>query len=120
MTLLASLRDVARHLLRPRSSASAPSVVEASGVAGGRPFGFSSLSDDEGSLSSMSAEELSAWENRAIPSIDRASDDAEARADEKQDATTSLNFPLHWTSARESWNYLFDFPLPASFSPRAL
>ena len=57
----------------------------------------------------MSAEELSVWENRDVPSIDRASDDSEARADEKQDVTTSLNFPLHWTTAAESWNYLFDF-----------
>ena len=57
----------------------------------------------------MTAEELSAWENRDVPSIDRVSDDSEARADEKQDATTSLNFPLHWTTAAESWNYLFDF-----------
>ena len=57
----------------------------------------------------MSAAELSAFENRDVPSIDRASDDVEARADEKQDLTTSLNFPLHWTSAKESWNYLFDF-----------
>jgi SAM-dependent methyltransferase len=60
-------------------------------------------------VSSMSADELSAWENRDVPSMARASDESEARADEKQDATTSLNFPLHWTSAAESWNYLFDF-----------
>jgi SAM-dependent methyltransferase len=57
----------------------------------------------------MSAEELSAWENQGVPSIDRASDESEARADEKQDVTTSLNFPLHWTTEGESWNYLFDF-----------
>ena len=54
-------------------------------------------------------EELSAWENRDVPTIDRASDASEARADEKQDVTTSLNFPLHWTSAKLSWDYLFDF-----------
>jgi SAM-dependent methyltransferase len=57
----------------------------------------------------MSAEDLTACENRDVPSIDRLSDASEARADEKQDLTTSLNFPLHWTSANESWNYLFDF-----------
>ena len=54
-------------------------------------------------------EGLAAWENRDVPSINRASDDAEARADEKQDVTSSLNFPLHWTTAALSWNYLFDF-----------
>lgn len=57
----------------------------------------------------MTAEELSAWENRDVPTIHRASDDMEARADEKQDVTTGLNFPLHWTSATLSWDYLFDF-----------
>jgi SAM-dependent methyltransferase len=56
----------------------------------------------------MSADELLAWENRDVPSIARESDHAEARADEKQDLTTALNFPLHWTSAKDSWNYLFD------------
>ena len=57
----------------------------------------------------MTPEELLAWENRDVPTITRESDRAEARADEKQDITTGLNFPLHWTSARESWDYLFDF-----------
>lgn len=57
----------------------------------------------------MGAEALSAWENQDIPCIHRVSDASEALADEKQDLTTSLNFPLHWTSARESWDYLFDF-----------
>ena len=33
---------------------------------------------------------------------------AEAETDAKQDVTSSLNFPLHWTSARESWDFLFD------------
>lgn len=59
-------------------------------------------------LGSMTAEELLAWENRDIPTIDRVSDACEARADEKQDRTTSLNFPLHWTSASLIWNYLYD------------
>ena len=35
--------------------------------------------------------------------------EVEARADEKQDATSSLNFPLHWTTPEQSCNYLFDF-----------
>ena len=48
-------------------------------------------------------------ENQDVPTINRDSDMAEARADEKQDVTTSLNFPLHWTSAKLSWDYLFDF-----------
>ena len=48
-------------------------------------------------------------ENQDAPSADRASDHAEARADEKQDLTSSLNFPLHWTTAAQSWHYLFDF-----------
>jgi SAM-dependent methyltransferase len=69
-------------------------------------FGFSGLPDEQ-SLDSMTADELSAWENCDIPNVDRVSDDAE-RADEKQDQTASLNFPLHWTTPRESWDYLFD------------
>ena len=56
----------------------------------------------------MTADELFAWENRDVPSMARVSDAAE-RADEKQDLTTSLNFPLHWTSLSLSWAYLFDF-----------
>ena len=65
----------------------------------------------EESLGSMTPEELMAWENRDVPSIGRTSDTAEARADEKQDATSSLNFPLHWTTGEQGWNYLFDFSL---------
>jgi SAM-dependent methyltransferase len=106
----ALLARFGRTMRRSPRPAAAPSGVEVSSGTGGPVFGFSSLPGDE-LLGTMSAEELSAWENRAIPSIDRPSDDAEARADEKQDATTSLNFPLHWTSARESWNYLFDFSI---------
>jgi SAM-dependent methyltransferase len=58
---------------------------------------------------SMTPAELHARENRGVPSVARASDTSEAQADERQDATSSLNFPLHWTTARESWHYLFDF-----------
>ena len=66
---------------------------------------------DEQPFSSMSAEELSAWENRDVPTLGRLSDVFEAAADERQDVTTSLNFPLHWTSPRETWDYLFDFAI---------
>jgi len=108
MGLLARLHRVSGHLRRSRGSAT-PSRAEAPAApAAGQTIGFSSVPGDA-SLGAMSAEELSAWENRDVPSIDRASDDFEARADERQDATTSLNFPLHWTCARDSWNYLFDF-----------
>lgn len=56
----------------------------------------------------MTTEELLAWENRGVDTTSRDSDRAEAVADEKQDRTTSLNFPLHWTSAVLAWTYLFD------------
>ena len=60
-------------------------------------------------IRSMSAQDLLAWENRGIQNLDRTSDHTETQADERQDLATSLNFPLHWTSARLSWDYLFDF-----------
>ena len=69
---------------------------------------FSHLPDGT-HVSSLTPEELHDWENRDVRTVHRPSDSAEAHADEKQDATSSLNFPLHWTTARESWNYLFDF-----------
>jgi SAM-dependent methyltransferase len=71
------------------------------------PFGFSGLPGEE-HLASMSRDELQAWENVDAPSVGRASDAAEAETDEKQDLASSLNFPLHWTSTRESWDFLFD------------
>src|SRR5947207_2664982 len=80
-----------------------------------RAFGSVGLAGEE-SIGAMSAGELSAWENRGIPSIDRVSDEFESRADEKQDVTTSLNFPLHWTTARESWDYLFEFSVASTSS----
>jgi SAM-dependent methyltransferase len=80
------------------------------GTAGGQEFSFSSLPGGDGPAS-VRAEDLSVWENLDVPSIDRASDAAEARADEKQDITSSLNFPLHWTTPEQSWNYLFDFSI---------
>jgi SAM-dependent methyltransferase len=75
-----------------------------------QPFGFVGLPGEE-SLGSMTAWDLLAWENRDVPSARRASDRAEAISDEKQDRTSGLNFPLHWTTARESWDYLFDFAI---------
>lgn len=106
MALFNSLRRVmhARRLPRERVT----SDTETLSPAGGGRFGFSGLPGED-TLGSMSADELSAWENRDVPSIDRVSDASEARADERQDATTSINFPLHWTSAVQSWEYLFDF-----------
>jgi SAM-dependent methyltransferase len=81
-------------------------------------FGFSGLPGEE-SIGSMSQAELSAWENRNVHSVDRASDRSESAADEKQDLITSLNFPLHWTCAKESWDYLFDFSVACELlSPR--
>ena len=62
-----------------------------------------------GPVSTISTDALLAWENREVPSISRASDAAEAASDEKQEVASSLSFPLHWTTARESWDYLFDF-----------
>lgn len=69
---------------------------------------FSELPDGT-DVTSLSRDELRRWENRAVPSVDRVSDRSEADADERQDPTSSLNFPMHWTTARECWNYLFDF-----------
>jgi ubiquinone/menaquinone biosynthesis C-methylase UbiE len=59
----------------------------------------------------MTADELSAWENRDVPTIGRTSDAFEAVADERQDPMSSLSFPLHWTTPRESFDYLFDFAI---------
>ena len=70
--------------------------------------GWSGIPGEE-SLQSLTRDELLAWENRDVPTIGRGSDKAEAVADERQDLVTSLNFPLHWTTAKESWDYLFDF-----------
>lgn len=106
MALLNSLRRAMRALRTPRDNVTPDSDTH--GSAGGGAFGFSGLPEED-TLGSMSADELSAWENRDVPSINRVSDVSEARADERQNATTSINFPLHWTSAVQSWEYLFDF-----------
>lgn len=66
------------------------------------------LSVDEARISQMTREEMLAWENRGIPTLNRASDLLEADADERQDVATSLSFPLHWTSAVYAWHYLYD------------
>src|SRR5437762_759821 len=102
MTVLSALR----RLLIPRAGR-ASDVVEARSVAPAPDvFGFSGL-PGENALGSMSADDLLAWENRDAPSADRVSDQPEAETDERQDITTGLNFPLHWTSAEQSWHYLF-------------
>lgn len=59
-------------------------------------------------LGTMTPEALAAWENRDAISLNRESDHAEARSDERQDKTAGLSFPLHWTSTGLSWQYLFD------------
>jgi len=69
-------------------------------------FGFSG-SAGEDAIETMTRDELQAWENADAPSVTRASDLAEAETDVRQDVTSSLNFPLHWTSMRESWDFLF-------------
>ena len=82
------------------------------------PFGFVGLPGEE-SLGSMTPDALLDWENRGVPTIDRLTDAVETVADERQDLNTSLNFPLHWTSPRESWDYLFDFAVACDLlSPR--
>ena len=53
--------------------------------------------------------ELESLENLGIATVQRASDRPEADADERQDVTTSLSFPLHWTSASQGAEYLVDF-----------
>lgn len=78
---------------------------------------FARLPGEE-QVGSMTTDELSAWENRDVPSLGRDTDTVEARADEKQDATTSLNFTLHWTSPEQSWRYPLIFPLRAICSVR--
>lgn len=55
--------------------------------------------------------ELESFENLGVATVQRASDRLEADADERQDVTTSLNFPLHWTSATQGAEYLFDFAI---------
>lgn len=60
-------------------------------------------------LSGLTVEQLTSLENDRIVTVARTSDTFEAVADERQDPTTSINFPLHWTSAFQSWQYLFDF-----------
>jgi SAM-dependent methyltransferase len=64
---------------------------------------------DAVSTASLSERERLAWENRDVPNAGRSSDLVETVADETQDVATTINFPLHWTSATLSWNYLFDF-----------
>jgi SAM-dependent methyltransferase len=83
-----------------------------------RTFGFSGR-DGESAIATMSAGQLDAWENEGIPNLDRQTDAMEAWSDERQDIATTLSFPLHWTTPRESWDYLFDLAVICELlSPR--
>ncbi len=113
MGLLELLRRSTRRLVKGRVPDHPPSRDDEPRESGGDAdpgvgrFGFRGI-PGETSLASMTPQELLAWENRDVPSICRDSDKSEALADERQDGTTSLNFPLHWTSAKDSWKSLFD------------
>lgn len=123
MNLRAFLRRLSTLMIGSRFGAYRPTHPEADTVvvsdsSDRLPFGFCEVPGEE-SLSSMTPEELLAWQNRDVASVARESDLAEAVADERQDLITSLNFPLHWTSGRESWDYLFDFAVSCDLlSPR--
>jgi SAM-dependent methyltransferase len=70
-------------------------------------------------VASLSLEQVATFENQDVPVASRVSDVAEVRADERQDLTTTLNFPLHWTTASESWHYVFEFSLACTLlAPR--
>jgi SAM-dependent methyltransferase len=106
MSVLSAFRRLTGRLLNSPDALTGKTSSDPSPV--GPPPGRPSQALEE-SLAAMTGAELTAWENREVPTIGRSSDHSEARADERQDVTTSLNFPLHWTSAVQSWNYLFDF-----------
>ncbi len=106
MAFLHRLRRLLRIDRDAVGSGHAPRSADA--AAGGSGFWISS---GENSLASMTADELLAWENRDAPSLNRPSDSAEAQSDERQDVTTCLSFPLHWTSATLAWDYLNDFSI---------
>lgn len=112
MTMLDLLRRVAVRFQGEadagRASRGSPAASDPAPRAQASAFGFAVVAG-EASLDAMTGEELLAWENRDVPSIHRPSDAAEARSDEKQDPASSLNFPLHWTTASAGWDYLFDF-----------
>lgn len=72
------------------------------------PDPSTTVSDTLPPASATEPEQL-APENQNVPNVARTSDLVETLGDEKQDVTTTINFPLHWTSAALSWNYLFDF-----------
>ncbi len=75
-----------------------------------RGFGFIGTPLEE-RLGSLDAAALQAWENAGVPALERHTAAMEARADEKQDEATTLNYPLHWRSWWECWRYLFDLAL---------
>ncbi|MGH9217788.1 MAG: class I SAM-dependent methyltransferase [Vicinamibacterales bacterium] len=93
---------------RRHEPTTAPAPAEAAPAAAG--FGVTGEPLEQ-KLNSMTEDELTAWENRDVPTIARVSDVFEAKADERRDPMSSLSFPLHWTTARESFDYLFDFAI---------
>ncbi len=109
------LVDWFRHLaavLSPRGTDSRPVGREPQLNETRRQSGLGFLADlDEDLVRQMTDEELAAWENRGVTTVDRPTDRVEAAADEKQDVTTSLNFPLHWTSTLLAWGYMFDIAI---------
>ena len=113
MTITGRFRRLLARLLGPphlepaAAVMTAPAHETANTVAPRRPLDAWKMSDDA-SLGAITESELAAWENRDVPSIGRTSDAVETLEDEKQDIATTINFPLHWTSATLSWNYLFD------------
>ena len=113
MTIIGSFRRALARLVGPThtDSSAAPGMPPqdaAQAVATPLPMDAWTLSG-AASVAGLNDRELRDWENRDVPSIDRTSDAVETLEDEKQDLTTTVNFPLHWTSATLSWNYLFDF-----------
>lgn len=112
MLLLDFVRRCAARVLRSRAreplSAHEPPLLTQA-ASGSDIRAFLELPGQPGPVSALPADALLEWENREAPSLSRRSDAAEALSDEKQDLRSSLNFPLHWTTPRESWDYLFDF-----------
>lgn len=87
----------------------AASLEQERGVDASSPVRWTTA--DTQAVESITIEQISAIENRDVPVASRSSDTAEVRADERQDLTTALNFPLHWTTASESWSYIFELSL---------
>jgi len=112
------VEQLKRAVERTRRGFAAKKAVDETGAQQPPMFGFSGR-EGESDLATMSPRQLDAWENEGIPGLDRQTDTVEARSDERQDIATSLSFPLHWTTPRESWDYLFDLAVACELlSPR--